>query len=231
MGSARQAGMREVVVAEEGEVFDIELEESLLEANRRLAEQNRALLDRHGILAVDVMGSVGAGKTSLIGRLVERLKGRYRIAYIAGDLTTTIDADAIARHGVPVVQINTGKECHLDANLVAKALKRLDLAELDLLFIENVGNLICPAEFPLGAHKRVVVVSVAEGPYVVVKHPYIFMEADVAVVNKVDLAAAMGVNVGKLEVDIKTVNPAIAVVRASCRTGEGIQGVIEALGL
>jgi len=162
---------------------------------------------------------------------VECLKGRYRIAYIAGDLTTTIDADAIARHGVPVVQINTGRECHLDANLVAKALKRLDLAELDLLFIENVGNLICPAEFPLGAHKRVVVVSVAEGPYVVVKHPYIFMEADVAVVNKVDLAAAMGVDVGKLEVDIKTVNPAITVVRTSCRTGEGIQGVIEALGL
>ena len=223
--------MREVVRAEEGEVFDIELEESLLEANRRIAEQNRRLLDEHGITAIDVMGSVGSGKTSLIGRLVELLKGRYRIAYIAGDLTTTIDADAIARHGVPVVQINTGKECHLDANLVAKALRRLELAKLDLIFIENVGNLICPAEFPLGAHRRLVVVSVPEGPYVVVKHPYIFMEADVAVINKMDLAPYMGVDVGKLEADILAVNPAIKVVRASCRTGEGIKEVAEALEL
>ena len=227
----KSKGVGDVVVAEEGEIFDIELEESLLEANRRLAEQNRALLDRHGVRAIDVMGSVGAGKTSLISCLVERLKDRYRVAYVAGDLTTTIDADAIARHGVPVVQINTGKECHLDANLVAKALRRLDLASLDLLFIENVGNLICPAEFPLGAHQRVVVVSVAEGPYVVVKHPYIFMEADLAVVNKVDLAPAMGVDVGKLEADIRAVNPAIKVARTCCRTGEGVEEVVKALGL
>lgn len=223
--------MAEVVRAEEGEVFDIELEESLLEANRRIAEQNKHLLEEHGITAIDVMGSVGSGKTSLIGCLVGLLKERYRIAYIAGDLTTTIDADTIARHGVPVIQINTGKECHLDANLVAKALRRLDLDELDLIFIENVGNLICPAEFPLGAQKRVVVVSVPEGPYVVVKHPYIFMEADVAVINKVDLAPYMEVDVGKLREDILAVNPAVKVVRASCKTGEGIKQVIEALGL
>jgi len=223
--------MREVVTAEEGEVFDIELEESLLEANRRLAEKNRALLDQHGIRAIDVMGSVGSGKTSLISCLVERLKDQYRIAYIAGDLTTTIDADLIARHGIPVVQVNTGKECHLDANLVAKALKRLDLASTDLIFIENVGNLICPAEFPLGSHDRLVVVSITEGPYVVMKHPYIFMEAQVAVINKVDLAEVMGVDVGKLEADIRAVNPSLRTVRACCRTGDGVEGVIEALGL
>ena len=223
--------MREVVRAEEGEVFDIELEESLLEANRRLAEQNRRLLEEHGVLAIDVMGSVGSGKTSLIGRLVESLKGRYKMAYVAGDLTTTIDADTIAEHGIPVVQINTGKECHLDANLVAKALKRLDLAELDLIFIENVGNLICPAEFPLGAQKRLVVVSVPEGPYVVVKHPYIFMEADVAVINKVDLAPYMGVDIEKLREDITAINPSIKVVKASCKTGEGVREVIDALEL
>ncbi|RLI08237.1 hydrogenase accessory protein HypB [Candidatus Bathyarchaeota archaeon] len=223
--------MREVVEAEEGEVFDIELEQSLLEANRRLAEQNRALLDRYGVKAIDVMGSVGSGKTSLIARMVELLRDRYRIAYIAGDLTTTIDADAIARYGVPVVQINTGKECHLDANLVAKALKRLDLASTDLIFIENVGNLICPAEFPLGSHQRLVVVSITEGPYVVVKHPYIFMEADLAVINKIDLAEAMEVDVDKLEADIRTVNPSLRTVRTCCRTGEGVEEVIKALGL
>ena len=223
--------MREVVEAEEGEVFDIELEQSLLEANRRLAEQNRALLDRYGVKAIDVMGSVGSGKTSLIARMVELLGDRYRIAYIAGDLTTTIDADAIARYGVPVVQINTGKECHLDANLVAKALKRLDLANTDLIFIENVGNLICPAEFPLGSHQRLVVVSITEGPYVVVKHPYIFMEADLAVINKIDLAEAMEVDVDKLEADIRTVNPSLRTVRTCCRTGEGVEEVIKALGL
>ena len=223
--------MREVVEAEEGEVFDIELEQSLLEANRRLAEQNRALLDRYGVKAIDVMGSVGSGKTSLIARMVELLRDRYRIAYIAGDLTTTIDADAIARYGVPVVQINTGKECHLDANLVAKALKRLDLANTDLIFIENVGNLICPAEFPLGSHQRLVVVSITEGPYVVVKHPYIFMEADLAVINKIDLAEAMEVDVDKLEADIRTVNPSLRTVRTCCRTGEGVEEVVKALGL
>jgi len=223
--------MREVVEAEEGEVFDIELEQSLLEANRRLAEQNRALLDRYGVKAIDVMGSVGSGKTSLIARMVELLRDRYRIAYIAGDLTTTIDADAIARYGVPVVQINTGKECHLDANLVAKALKRLDLANTDLIFIENVGNLICPAEFPLGSHQRLVVVSITEGPYVVVKHPYIFMEADLAVINKIDLAEAMEIDVDKLEADIRTVNPSLRTVRTCCRTGEGVEEVIKALGL
>ena len=223
--------MSEIITAEEGEVFDIELEESLLKANRELAERNKALLDRYGVRAIDVMGSVGSGKTSLIEHMIRLLKERYRIAYIAGDLTTTIDADRIARHGVPVVQINTGKECHLDANLVAKALQRLDLANTDLIFIENVGNLICPAEFPLGAGQRVVVVSVTEGPYMVVKHPYIFMEADVAVINKVDLAEAMGVDVDKLERDAKTVNPRIKVVRTNCRTGEGVEGVVEALGL
>ncbi len=217
--------------AEEGEVFDIELEESLLEANRRLAEENRALLDKFGVRAIDVMGSVGSGKTSLISRLVESLRGRYRMAYIAGDLTTTIDADLIAAHGIPVVQVNTGKECHLDANLVAKALKRLNLADLDLIFIENVGNLICPAEFPLGSHQRLVVVSVTEGPYVVLKHPYIFMEADVAVINKVDLAGHLGIDLAKLEGDLRAVNPSIKIVRTCCLTGEGIGDVIEALGL
>lgn len=221
----------EVVVPAEDEVFDIELEEDLLEANRKIAEENRSILDRFGIKAVDVMGSIGSGKTALIERLVELLRDRYKIAMFGGDVTTTIDAERVSRHGAKVIQINTGKECHLDANLVRKALEKLKLEEINLLFIENVGNLICPAEFPLGAHKRVVVISVTEGPYTPLKHPYIFMEADVVVINKIDLAEVMGIDLDKLEKDVKKVTPDSIIVRTSCRTGEGVERVAEALGL
>jgi len=220
-----------VVKAGEGEVYDVELSEDLLEANQRLAEENKQYLHRNGVRAIDVMGSIGSGKTSLIEKLVQLLKTRYRIAVFKGDLTTTIDAELIARHGVETVAINTGKECHLDANLVKKALKRLDLKRINLLFIENVGNLICPAEFPLGSDERVVVVSVTEGPYMVVKHPFIFMEADVVAINKVDLAEAMKVDVERLEKDVRTINPEAAVVATNCRSGEGVDGVVKALKL
>jgi len=222
---------RGVVKAEEGEIYDVELAEDLLKANRRLAEENKRFLQEHGVKATDVMGAIGSGKTSLIEKLVGLLKAKYGIAVFKGDLTTTIDAELIARHGVEVVAINTGKECHLDANLVGKALRRLDLKGVDLLFIENVGNLICPAEFPLGSDKRVVVVSVTEGPYMVVKHPFIFMEADAVVINKVDLAEAMSVDVKRLEKDVKTINPKTAVVATNCRSGEGVEDVVKALRL
>jgi hydrogenase nickel incorporation protein HypB len=220
-----------VVKAEEGEIYDVELSEDLLKANQRLAEENRRLLHENGAKAIDIMGAIGSGKTSLIEKLVRLLKDRYRIAVFKGDLTTTIDAELIARHGVDTVAINTGKECHLDANLVRKALQKLNLKIINLLLIENVGNLICPAEFPLGSDKRVVVISVTEGPYMVVKHPFIFMEADVVAINKTDLAKPMGVDAKKLEKDVKTINPEITVVATNCRTGEGIEGVAKALGL
>jgi hydrogenase nickel incorporation protein HypB len=223
--------MGDIVKASEGEIFDIELEEGILRANQRLADKNKELLKKHGVMAVDVMGSIGAGKTSLIEKLVKLLKKRYRIAAFKGDLTTTIDAEIIKRHGVEVVAINTGKECHLDANLVKKALQRLDLDTIDLLFIENVGNLICPAEFPLGSEKRVVVISVTEGPYMVIKHPFIFMDAQVVVINKIDLADAMNTDLNKLKADVKEVNPEAKVVFANCRTGEGVDAVVEALSL
>jgi hydrogenase nickel incorporation protein HypB len=223
--------VKDIVRAEEGEIFDIELDENVLKANAKLAQQNRELLLKHGVNSIDVMGSIGAGKTSLIEKMVEKLKTRYRIAVFKGDLTTTIDAEIISRHGVDVIAINTGKECHLDANLVHKALKRLNLKMVDLLFIENVGNLICPAEFPLGSEKRIVVISVTEGPYMVVKHPFIFMDADVVAINKVDLAEAMEVDVTKLGGDVKKINPKAAVVATNCRTGEGVNQVIAALKL
>ena len=231
MEFSKLAGFNDIVKAKEGEVFDVELEKDVLNANRKLAQENRQLLEKHGIKAIDIMGAIGAGKTSLITRLVEHLKGRYRIAAFKGDLTTTIDAEMIGRHNVKVVAINTGKECHLDANLIKKALERLDLDKIDLLFIENVGNLICPAEFPLGSEKRMVVISVTEGPYMVVKHPFIFMDASVVAINKIDLAAAMDVDVKKLEADVKRINPSAKVVATNCRTGDGIKEVVEALGL
>ncbi len=209
----------------------MELSEDLLKANQRLAEENKLFLHQNGVCTVDVMGSIGSGKTSLIEKLVRLLKSRYKIAVFKGDLTTTIDAELIAKHGVQTVAINTGKECHLDANLVRKALLKLDFKKTNLLFIENVGNLICPAEFPLGSDKRVVVVSVTEGPYMVVKHPFIFMEADIVAINKVDLAEAMGVGVKHLEKDVKTINPKAMVVPTNCRTGEGVEHVAKALGL
>jgi len=223
--------LKEVVKAEEGEIYDIELEADLLKANEELAKKNRELLRKHGIMAIDVMGAIGSGKTTLIEKLVQALKKKYRIAVFKGDLTTTMDAELIGRHGVEVVAINTGKECHLDANLVGKALQKISLDGIDLLFIENVGNLICPADFPLGSEKRVVVVSVTEGPYMVVKHPFIFMDADVAVVNKKDLAHAMGVDIKKLERDVKEINPKVKVVATNGRSGEGVKEVVGALGL
>lgn len=223
--------MSRIVKAEKGEIYDIELAEDLLKANEKLAQKNRKLLNKHGIKAIDIMGSVGTGKTSLIEQMVQKLREKYRIAVIAGDLTTTIDSDRVARHGVEVIQINTGTECHLDANLVAKALKKIDLDKLDLLFIENVGNLICPAEFSLGSDKRVVVISLTEGPYMVLKHPLTFMKTDVVVINKVDLAEAMGVDADKLAKDVNKVNPKAKTVKTNCRDGTGVLDVIKALDL
>ena len=177
------------------------------------------------------MGSVGSGKTSLIKAMISKLKINRRIAVIEGDVTTTIDADLIASENVPTVQVNTGKECHLDANLIKKALTKLDLNELDLIFIENVGNLICPAEFPLGSDKRLVVISVTEGPYMVVKHPMMFIEANTVAINKIDLASAMEVDPAKLSVDILNINPRANVIPISCKKNIGVSEIGKSLGI
>ena len=221
----------DVVTSSEGEVFDVELEVDILKENQRLANENRARLESNGVHAIDVMGSVGSGKTSLIKAMVSQLKKSFRIAVIEGDVTTTIDSDLIASEGVPTVQVNTGKECHLDANLIRKALDKIALERLDLIFIENVGNLICPAEFPLGSDRRLVVISVTEGPYMVVKHPMMFLDAQVVAINKVDLAAAMEVDPNKLRADVARLNPKANTVYTSCRNGTGVADVVEKLGL
>jgi len=221
----------ETIKAKEGEIFDIELEEDLLKKNEELAKKNRQLLDKNKVLTIDVMGSVGSGKTSLIKNLIRQLKKEHQLAVIAGDLTTTIDAERIKEEKVEVVQVNTGKECHLDANLIARALKEFNLQNLDILFIENVGNLICPAEFPLGSHKRIVVVSVTEGPWMVTKHPYIFSQADVVAINKIDLAQAMKISLTKIANDVHQRKPELKTIPTNCLTGEGIEEIIKALSL
>jgi hydrogenase nickel incorporation protein HypB len=245
---ARQKGKRIIITPDEGEHPDhhashhhgsgsagpvnIELQENFTERNRQLAQENRAMFDRHGIRAINILGSVGSGKTSLIEAIVKRLANRRdEILVIAGDVTTTIDADRIAQHKVRSIQVNTGVECHLDARLIQKALASADLSKTKIVIIENVGNLICPADFPLGAHQRVVVVSVTEGPWMIQKHPVIFYESDLVVINKIDLADAMGVNVDQLERDAKRIKPSLVVLRTSVRNGIGVDQVIQHLGL
>jgi hydrogenase nickel incorporation protein HypB len=211
------------------EIYDIELEHSLLEANAKLAEENRILLKKHGITAIDFMGAIGSGKTTLIARLAERLKDKGGIAVFNGDATTSDDQDLVAGTGVQVVQLATVNGCHLDANLVGKALRKIELEGLRLLFLENIGNLICPAEFPLGADARVVVISVTEGPWSVRKHPHMFLGAQIVVINKIDLAAAMEVNVDTLAADVHKLKPDIKVIPTSCKTGAGVDEVAAAI--
>jgi hydrogenase nickel incorporation protein HypB len=211
------------------ETYDIELEHSLLQANAKIAEENREQLDRHDVSAIDFMGAIGSGKTTLISRMTEKLQDQLEVAVFNGDATTVDDFNLVAKRGIPTVQLATVNGCHLDANLVAKALKKLDLEKTELIFIENIGNLICPAEFPLGSRARVVVVSVTEGPYMVKKHPHMFLGADIVVINKTDLAEIMGVKVDALAKDVHALKPDIKVIPTSCKTGAGLDEVASAL--
>ena len=221
----------EEVINGEKVTLKIEPGMNILQVNKQLAQKNFELLRKNNVKAIDIMGSIGAGKTSLIEKLVQKLKQKYRIAVFKGDLTTTIDAERIGRHGVQVVTINTGRECHLDANVVARAIEKINLKGIDLLIIENVGNLICPAEFPLGTDKRIVVVSVTEGPYMIIKHPFTFMNADVMVINKKDLAETMKIDPQKLEKQAIQIKPDLKVAITNALTGEGVEELIIAIEL
>jgi len=216
---------------EEGKVIEIKMETNLYGKNDDLAKKNIELLNEHGIHAIDILGSIGSGKTTIIQQLVTHLQGKYRTAAIAGDITTTIDADRIKEKGATVLQINTDGGCHLDANMVKNALSVIDLTNLDLIFVENVGNLICPGGWPVGTHQRMVVVSTTEGPYMIVKHPYIFQNASVLAINKIDMADAMEVDVDQLKRDAFKIKPDLKVVFTNGRTGEGIPDLIESLNL
>lgn len=193
----------------------------VLAVNAKLAQDNRKKLDRYGITALNIMGAIGSGKTLLIEKTIENLGNSLRIGAIAGDVIARIDAARFEKYGIPTIGLNTGKECHLDAHLVEHGLLELPLDSLDILFIENVGNLICPADFELGEHKKVVIVSVSEGDDIVEKHPLIFSTADLIIVNKIDIAEAVNADADKMVRDARLINPRINVLKMSLKTGEG----------
>ncbi len=206
-------------------VASIEIEQDIILANDKLAYENRKLFDEHNVFAVDLVGAVGSGKTSLLEKLIDEMDDD--IGVIAGDILSKFDAKRIEEKNVPVKGLNTGKECHLDAHLIEHAIPDVPLDDISILFIENVGNLICPADFNLGAHVRTVIISVTEGDDTAEKHPMIFKGADMAIVNKVDLADAVGADADKMVNDIKTINPDIPVVKCSLKTDEGVQEIID----
>jgi len=202
--------------------MEIKVLKDILGANEAIARRNKDRLDSHGILTINIMSSPGAGKTSLILQTINRLKPRARIAVIEGDVASRIDADKVNKEGVPVIQINTGGGCHLDANMTERALDNLPLGEIDLLLIENVGNLICPAEFNLGEHKKVMLLSMPEGDDKPHKYPLMFSETDVVLVNKVDLLPYLDFNLDAFRKVVTGLNPKVKIFPVSCKTGEGL---------
>jgi hydrogenase nickel incorporation protein HypB len=203
--------------------MEIKVLKDILGVNEQLAEKNRQLFDSKGIFTVNLMSSPGAGKTSLILQTIEKLREKTRIGVIEGDVSSSLDAEAIAKEGVPVVQINTGGECHLDANMLHQTLSRFPLQDIELLFIENVGNLICPAEFILGEHKKVLVASVPEGEDKPYKYPLMFHTADAVLINKTDLLPYLKFDTEAFSRVIKEINEKVEIFQISCVTGQGIE--------
>lgn len=193
----------------------IHLGHDVFKANDKIAEKNRKKLEKHLVFSVNVMGAIGSGKTTLIEEAIRNLKGKYNIAVIAGEVIAEMDASRFRKLEVPTIPVNTGKECHLDAKLVEKALDDVDLENTDLLIIENVGNLIRPVDFNLGEHLRVVIVSVTEGDDIILKHPMIFKTAKLAIINKVDIAHAVDINAEKIREDILSLNHDVPVILTS----------------
>jgi hydrogenase nickel incorporation protein HypB len=202
-------------------------EKKILDANDRLAADVRARLDAAGVRCINVLGSPGAGKTALLEALIPLISKRLPVAVIEGDQATSRDADRIAKTGAPVVQINTGGGCHLDASMVLGALAEIDLKKIKLLLIENVGNLICPAELSIGEHARLAVLSIPEGDDKVAKYPTMFGSVDAVALNKMDLAPYLSFDVKKVEADLKRFGKKVKVFEVSAKTGEGMGEVVD----
>ena len=202
--------------------MEIKVLKDILSVNEQMAQRNRSMLDSKGVFMMNVMSSPGSGKTSLILETVRRLKDRLQIGVVEGDISSSIDAEKIGRENVPVVQINTGGECHLDAGMVSRALDSVPLEDIDLLFIENVGNLVCPGEFNLGEHRKVIILSVPEGDDKIYKYPLMFNIADVVVVNKVDLLPYTSFDFESFSRAVKGINEKAQLFQVSCTTGQGI---------
>lgn len=202
--------------------MEIKVLKNILGANDQIAESNRKLLVKNNIFAVNLMATPGAGKTSLIIETIKRLKEKSKIGVIEGDISSSVDAEAVGKEGVAVIQINTGGSCHLDAIMVSNALGDMPLTNIELLLIENVGNLVCPAEFALGEHKKVLISSVPEGDDKPVKYPLMFNIADAVVLNKVDLLPYVKFDTQAFSRSIKAINQRAEIIPVSCVTGEGI---------
>jgi len=196
--------------------------EQILSANDRIAQQNRVELDSANVFGINLMASPGAGKTSLILSTIRSLMGKYNIAAIDGDVATSIDADKVAALGVPAVQINTGGACHLDAPMVQSALKQLSLSDLDLLIVENVGNLICPTGFKLGVHLNVLIASIPEGDDKPYKYPGMYQGVDAMLLNKIDVLDYFDFDMEYFKSGVEILNPGLVFLPISCKTGQGM---------
>jgi len=202
--------------------MEIKVLSNILGVNDQLAEENRKMLDSSRTIMVNLMSSPGAGKTSLILQTIEGLKTETRIGVIEGDVSSSIDAERIAREGIPTLQINTGGDCHLDANMIRSALGNMPLEDIDLLFVENVGNLICTAEFSLGEHKRVVLAHTPEGDDKPHKYPLMFTNTDVVIINKTDLLPHVSFDTASYIRAVAGLNENVEVFQISCTTGQGV---------
>ena len=204
-------------------VKNVSIVEKEHSANDQLAEEIRQRLDNSSLFSLNIMASPGAGKTSLIERTLKELHPQYKIAVIDGDLATSIDADRAANAGATAVQINTGGQCHIDANMLQNAINSLDLDSFDLLLVENVGNLICPASFQLGTHKNVLIASIPEGDDKPYKYPVMYQDVDALIINKIDLMPYVDFDMPYFEKGVQLLNPNLFTFPLSCRTGEGIE--------
>ena len=204
-------------------MHQINVGEDLRERNREIAAENREMLRSHGVVSLNMMSAPGAGKTSLLVKSIPLLKEKYRIGVIEGDLQTSRDAERVGSLGIDVYQIQTGGVCHLDASMAHSALHQLDLDSIDLLLIENVGNLVCPAEFDLGVDARVMLLSITEGDDKPKKYPLMFSESRLLILNKMDLLGMVDFDLEKARKEASDINPGIEIIELSCRTGEGIE--------
>jgi len=195
---------------------------NVLDANNRIAEENRKLFDEHKIFVINLMSSPGAGKTSLVERTITALRDKYRIAVIEGDIQDTFDADRIARLDIPVVQINTGGACHIDGNMIRETFPSFDLGRIDLLIVENVGNLVCPAEFKVGENIKVMLLSTPEGADKPAKYPLMFQESAALLINKMDLMPYVDFDLEKARRDALALNKNLNIFEVSCKTESGL---------
>jgi len=196
--------------------------QKVLEANERIAEENRRLFKEMELFVINLVSGPGAGKTTLLERTVERLKDQYHFGVIEGDIQSTLDAERISSKGASVVQINTGGACHLDGNMIREAIAKIDLGALDILIVENVGNLVCPVEFDIGEHFKVMLLSTPEGDDKPLKYPLIFHESRLLLINKMDLLPYVSFDVEKLREESLKINPHLEIIEISCKTGEGL---------